>query len=64
MPSLILQTLVENSIKHGIARPETGGEVSVNVKSVSLGFAITVSNSASGEAPAVNDARGTGLKNT
>ncbi len=32
VPSLILQPLVENAVKHGIAESKTGGEVSISAK--------------------------------
>lgn len=64
LPSLILQTLVENSIKHGISKLVDGGEVLVNVRKEGENlFQVSIENS--GETLASNlGSGGTGLENT
>lgn len=66
IPALVLQTLVENAIKHGISRSIEGGRVEVKIEQVDDGFQASVINTAeerseeSGTAPKT----GTGLSNT
>lgn len=62
IPSLVLQTLVENSLKHGIARSIEGGWVEVHIDPSKDGSKIRVSNSAA-EMPKFSSS-GTGLQNT
>ncbi len=73
IPSLILQPLVENAIKHGIARARQGGEVALVARSVGSDLnadgariEITVSNTGSAASEieiAQGRRRGVGLKN-
>ena len=66
LPSLMLQTLVENAVKHGIAPSLDGGEIEVGVEAASgKGYRATITNTG---AP-YDDGRksgqyGTGLRNT
>jgi len=46
IPGLVLQPLVENAIKHGIAPLIDGGSVSVNVARSAAGFRVSVRNTA------------------
>ncbi len=46
IPGLVLQPLVENAIKHGIAPLVNGGEVQVQVSPSPLGFRVSVRNTA------------------
>jgi hypothetical protein len=62
LPSLIMQTLVENSVKHGIARSVEGGEVAVEVSAKDKMYRLSVSNT--GQPFSENGNRGEGLKNT
>jgi sensor histidine kinase YesM len=62
VPSLVLQTLVENAVKHGISKARAGGEVQVQgVRAGSL-YRLTVRNS--GAPLASGGGGGTGLANT
>ena len=64
IPSLMLQTLVENAIKHGISKKKEGGEISLEVRRQEDLFKICVSNT--GELYKGHDKNqgGTGLQNT
>lgn len=42
VPSLIIQPLVENSIKHGILKSRSGGNVYIKVKKIEKGCSITI----------------------
>lgn len=44
IPPFIIQTLVENAIKHGIAKSKSGGQIKIIVTSVPKQLKITVSN--------------------
>jgi sensor histidine kinase YesM len=63
LPSLVTQTLVENAVKHGIAKSLDGGEILIEVeKAKDYGYQLSVTNTG---APFSNDnASGTGLANT
>ena len=61
LPALLIQPLVENSIKHGIASDPRGGRVSVETRSLNGGCVITVRDSGKGFAGAVEET-GFGLK--
>jgi LytS/YehU family sensor histidine kinase len=58
VPPMLLQTLVENAVKHGIARLPAGGEVTVRAAIESGGLAIEVENTGRLPPP---DAAGAGL---
>jgi two-component system LytT family sensor kinase len=60
VPPLVVQPLVENAIKHGIARSRSGGEVRVVARIDGSSLSISVSNS--GTLPAFRN-RGIGLSN-
>ncbi len=62
-PSLILQTLVENSIKHGISQHLDGGKVELCIDKQDIGYLITITDSGSGEKLDIKQT-GTGLANT
>ena len=47
VPPMMLQTLVENAVRHGIAKLPAGGEVVVEARSENGGMLITVTNSGS-----------------
>jgi signal transduction histidine kinase len=62
VPSLIVQTLVENAIKHGIAPSVEGGHVEVEIEEAPGGLRrISVANTG---APYADGGTGTGLENT
>ena len=50
IPGLVLQPLVENAIKHGIATLIDGGSVRVRVQPSSAGFRVSVRNTADEQA--------------
>jgi sensor histidine kinase YesM len=63
LPSLVLQTLVENAVKHGIAKSLEGGEIRVELAQTgSQRFWLEVSNS--GDRFVNEDSAGHGLANT
>ena len=62
VPALLLQPLVENAIRHGIAVREEGGHVAVAAERMGATLRITVSDDGPGLGP-VNP-RGIGLANT
>ena len=64
VPALLIQTLVENAVKHGVARCRQGGEVSVTARVADDRLTLTVTNpvpAAPASGPA--DGTGTGLAN-
>lgn len=61
IPPLTLQTLVENSIKHGIANYAKGGKLIINTSESSSEICIHMENP--GKLKGVQDGTGTGLKN-
>jgi two-component system, LytTR family, sensor histidine kinase AlgZ len=62
VPPLLVQPLVENAIKHGIATMAEGGEISMSAKWVDGGIRFQIENSFDPEAPAVRT-NGMGLRN-
>ena len=68
IPSLILQPLVENSIKHGISENKNGGEVRISAEMVRDGNAdflklIVLDSGAGRNASRVRSSNGVGLQN-
>jgi sensor histidine kinase YesM len=59
---MLVQTLVENGIKHGIAKRPQGGEIAVEAKVTGGVLEIAVSNTPAGEDKAAESA-GVGLAN-
>ena len=67
MPSLLLQPLVENSIKYAVAPMEEGGEISISAKVEDGNLVVEVCDSGPGVNMTKNDKSagvGIGLKNT
>lgn len=64
LPSLILQTLVENSVKHGISQSLHGGLIMVQVKTEPKGYRVQVQNPQGDHAGSITPSTGTGLANT
>jgi LytS/YehU family sensor histidine kinase len=62
VPAMLVQTLVENAVKHGVADLPQGGVV--RVRAVVDGRKITISVSNSGTMRHTYDERGHGLRNT
>ncbi|MEK6705207.1 MAG: histidine kinase [Bdellovibrionota bacterium] len=63
IPSLVLQTLVENAVKHGVAPSTGGGTVHVKVLKNGSGFKAEISNTGTPIVSHKNN-KGTGLENT
>ena len=67
IPSLLLQPLIENAIKYGIARAEGGGHLKISAKVFAGDLLIEVSDDGPGCELVNNnipDAKGVGLRNT
>jgi hypothetical protein len=62
LPSLMLQTLVENAIKHGVAPSVEGGKVWIEIDRNGEGYRLNVVNT--GKPLAAKQKDGTGLANT
>jgi len=63
VPALILQPLVENSVKHGVAHSSSLVTVSIRAQAVGDSLLLTVSDDAQGVAPAAGAGLGIGLQN-
>jgi two-component system, LytTR family, sensor kinase len=61
VPPMLLQTLVENAIKHGVSKPVKGGFVSIEAKVVNTNLVIIISNTGVLES---TESEGFGLQNT
>lgn len=64
IPSLMLQTLVENAIKHGISPMKDGGDILLSVKKVGKMFEVCISNTGKLYKGHTESKRSTGLANT
>ena len=67
VPPMILQPLVENAVKHGIAPKEEGGEVALRIAVQNGGLTIEIEDNGNGAAGGQAEewlASGTGLHNT
>lgn len=62
-PPMLLQTLVENGVRHGIATLQEGGDISITVKREGDKLRVTISNSGSYR-PGSSRTNGIGLRNT
>lgn len=58
VPSLVLQPLVENAIRHGISRRAAGGAVTIAAQQQGRDLVITVRDDGVGVAPALSDSGG------
>ena len=61
VPPMLLQTLVENAIKHGVSKPVKGGFVSLEAQVIDKILLITISNTGVLES---TESEGFGLQNT
>ena len=61
VPPMLLQTLVENAIKHGVSKPVKGGFVSIEAKVLITNLVIIISNTGVLES---TESEGFGLQNT
>ncbi len=64
IPSLMLQTLVENAIKHGISPKQEGGEINLSVTKTGNRFEVCISNTGALYKGHQESKRSTGLQNT
>ena len=64
IPSLMLQTLVENAIKHGISPKQEGGEITLSVRKEQNLFEVCISNTGQLYKGHKESKRSTGLQNT
>lgn len=64
IPSLMLQTLVENAIKHGISPKQEGGEINLSVEKKGNLFEVCISNTGALYKGHKESRRSTGLQNT
>ena len=61
VPPMLLQTLVENAIKHGVSKPVKGGFVAIEAKVIDTNLVIIISNTGVLES---TESEGFGLQNT
>ena len=64
VPSFALQHLVENAVRHGIARRSDAGRIFVTARRTGDAIEITVQDDGAGLAPGTEPADGHGLENT
>ncbi len=64
VPPMMVQTLVENGIKHGISKITQGGEVSVNAKVIDSSLLIEIRNTGKFDEEALKNSHGFGVSNT
>ena len=64
IPSLMLQTLVENAIKHGLSPKKEGGEINLSVLKKGNLFEVCISNTGALYKGHKESKRSTGLQNT
>lgn len=63
VPSLILQPIVENAVKHGIARTVQGGEIAIRASRENGELQLSVRNDGPGFAEGWENKKGIGLEN-
>jgi len=64
VPPMMVQTLVENGIKHGISKITNGGEVTVDAKVIANNLVIEIRNSGNFDGEAFKNSSGFGVANT
>ena len=64
IPPMMIQTLVENGIKHGISKRREGGKISVSSSLCDSNLKIEIRNSGQFESDSLQNARGFGISNT
>jgi sensor histidine kinase YesM len=64
IPPMMIQTLVENGIKHGISKITTGGEININSKVENSLLYIEIRNNGHIEDDALKNSKGFGISNT
>jgi len=48
LPALTMQPIVENAVKHGIGKKESGGTVAISTKETDNGYMVTISDNGVG----------------
>jgi sensor histidine kinase YesM len=64
IPPMMIQTLVENGIKHGVSKITQGGKIDVNAKVVDSNLMIEIRNSGKFDEEALKSSHGFGVSNT
>ena len=64
IPPMMIQTLVENGIKHGVSKRREGGEIKITSEVVDSKLKIEIINSGQIDADSVQKAKGFGISNT
>lgn len=64
IPPMMIQTLVENGIKHGISKSTTGGEIEINCSIESDKLKIAIINTGSFDEEQLKNSKGFGVSNT
>lgn len=64
IPPMMVQTLVENGIKHGLSKITTGGEISVNSKTTDSELIIEIRNAGRFDENGLRNSHGFGVSNT
>ncbi len=64
IPPMMIQTLVENGIKHGISKMQHGGEISINSKVIDSKLKILIKNTGKIIEDEIKNSTGFGLNNT
>lgn len=64
IPPMMVQTLVENGIKHGISKITSGGDVSIDAKIQKSNLIIEIENSGKFNEDALKNSHGFGVSNT
>ena len=64
IPPMMVQTLVENGIKHGISKITAGGDVNVDAKVSGSNLIIEIRNSGKFDEEALKNSSGFGVSNT
>jgi two-component system, LytTR family, sensor kinase len=64
IPPMMVQTLVENGIKHGISKITSGGQVDIDAKVINPNLIIEIRNTGRFDEEALKNSRGFGVSNT
>ncbi|MEJ2194703.1 MAG: histidine kinase [Ignavibacteriaceae bacterium] len=64
IPPMMIQTLVENGVKHGISKITSGGEININSKVENSQLLVEIRNSGHLENDALKNSKGFGINNT
>ncbi|HEX9252308.1 MAG TPA: histidine kinase [Ignavibacteriaceae bacterium] len=64
IPPMMVQTLVENGIKHGISKITSGGQVDIDAKVINSNLIIEIRNTGRFDEEALKNSRGFGVSNT